>query len=140
MFRSGQQPDERRLRELSRRWDVDRAAAAPADDVERSFLSALQRLDEVLAENLADEPRAGFTQRTLARLPDRRPAGPWLVWRPALAGATALVCGLWLGLTATAPDAESALVELATTGFEALPTGTVGGQYVAWLESEGSPQ
>jgi len=127
----------------ARRRAVDRHVGRCPDC--RRFLGQLTALAEHFDLPALPEPRPGFVQRTLARLPEEAaPAWRLARWReflqpaPAALAAASLLLGVTLAMTmnGTAPRAESTdeTVALVAEIFDATPSDSVGDRYLQLLQ------
>lgn len=127
----------------ARRRAVDRHVGRCPDC--RRFLAQLTALADRFDLPATPEPRAGFVQRTLARLPEEAPPAYRMArWReflqpaPAALAAASLVLGISLAMTmnGTAAQAESTdeTVALVAEIFDATPSDSVGDRYLQLLE------
>lgn len=119
----------------SRRVWLDQHLTACGDC--RRFTVRLAELAQTLPAAVAD-PGAVFTQRVLARLPDRHRGLRGLRLRLALAAVVSLCAGLWLGL-GVAPSAGTSsdqMTEVVQATFAVLPANTVAGRYLTPVGEE----
>jgi anti-sigma factor RsiW len=127
----------------ARRRAVDRHVRQCAEC--RRFLARLTALVDRFDLPPLPEPRAGFVQRTLARLPEEAPPA-WSLARwqeyfqpaPAALAAASLALGVSLALTmnGTAGQAEATdeTVALVAEIFDATPSDSVGDRYLQLVQ------
>jgi len=127
----------------ARRRAVDRHVRQCADC--RRFAAQLTAFADHFELPAIPEPRPGFVQRTLARLPEEAPPAQSLArWReffqpaPAAMAAASLLLGVSLATTmnGTAAQAESTdeTVALVAEIFDATPSDSVGDRYLQLMQ------
>lgn len=136
----------RRLRELSARHDGELSAARVAaveqrladDTAAVRFVAEMTALDQALAAVDAPEPRAGFTDRLMARLPEQgsrlsRGVDRLRLATRVVAAAAALSLGMVLGHGA-APSPTTGLERLEsarTAAYQPLDAASEDGRWLA---------
>jgi anti-sigma factor RsiW len=114
------------------------------------FAKNLPRCSHVLNLLEFPGPRPGFTDRLMARLPERRTRRVCLrEWfdslrpAPAAAGAIALVCGVFLAISMNGEQPRRSAQKdpgqtLYAESFDALPSDSAGARYLVLLQETGN--
>ena len=116
----------------------------------RRFADQVRGASRWLSVLQAPEPRPGFTQRLMAKLPDRQmeqsSLWEWLAaLRPApvAAGGLALAAGIIMAIVMNgeprlpAPKTEDPALNVYAESFDPLPDGSAAAQYVALVNAGG---
>jgi len=114
------------------------------------FAANLSVCDQSLEAVFAPEPRPGFAERVMARLPENPAKYPRLrEWfgalrpAPAVAAAVALACGVFLATSMNGKQPQRVAQEdpgrvLYAESFEALPSDSTGARCLVLLQEAGN--